>query len=47
MLFGPGTGYNPHRADEQYLMSDLVRMIGLYLDVLRSWCGVADGNGAA
>jgi acetylornithine deacetylase len=43
VLFGPGTGYNPHRPDEQYLLSDLVRMIAVYLEVLRSWCGVADG----
>jgi acetylornithine deacetylase/succinyl-diaminopimelate desuccinylase-like protein len=47
VLFGPGTGYNPHRFDEQYLVSDLVRMIAVLLEVLRSWCGDATEHRSA
>ena len=42
LLFGPGNGHNPHRADEYYALDDLVAMIGLYVEVVRSWCGDAD-----
>jgi acetylornithine deacetylase len=42
LLFGPGNGHNPHRPDEHYAVDDLVTMIAIYLEVLRSWCGTAD-----
>jgi acetylornithine deacetylase len=41
LLFGPGAGLNPHRPDEHYALADLVPMVALYVEVLRSWCGVA------
>jgi acetylornithine deacetylase len=42
LLFGPGNGHNPHRPDEHYAVNDLVTMVAIYLEVLRSWCGAAD-----
>lgn len=42
LLFGPGNGHNPHRPDEHYDVNDLVTMIAIYLEVLQSWCGIAD-----
>ena len=47
VLFGPGTGFNPHRPDEHYRLDDLVRMIAIFLEVARSWCGVADSAARA
>jgi acetylornithine deacetylase len=45
LLYGPGRGFNPHRPDEHYMLEDLPRMVTLYLEVLKSWCGVsADAN---
>ena len=42
LLFGPGNGHNPHRPDEHYAVDDLLTMIAIYLEILRSWCGTAD-----
>ena len=39
MLYGPGRGYNPHRADEYFHLEDLPFMMKLYLDIAASWCG--------
>lgn len=39
LLYGPGTGYNPHRADEHYYLDDLPRMILFYLTFINNWCG--------
>lgn len=41
LLYGPGRGYNPHRPDEHYYLSDLPQIILFYLDVALNWCGVA------
>jgi acetylornithine deacetylase/succinyl-diaminopimelate desuccinylase-like protein len=44
LLYGPGTGFNPHRANECYRMADLPTMIQLYLAVAAEWCGLeSDG----
>ncbi len=34
VLFGPGRGFHPHRADEHYYLEDLPKMVGLLLDVI-------------
>jgi acetylornithine deacetylase len=39
LLYGPGSGFNPHRPDEHYYLEDLPRMILFYLDVTHEWCG--------
>ena len=39
LLYGPGAGFNPHRPDEHYHLSDLPKMILFYLDVIHDWCG--------
>ena len=39
LLYGPGSGFNPHRPDEHYYLDDLSRMILFYLDVTYEWCG--------
>src|SRR5205085_8417265 len=41
LLYGPGTGFNPHRPDEHYQLDDLPTMILLYLDLIHAWCGAA------
>src|SRR5262249_51620773 len=41
VLYGPGNGHNPHRADQHHAVGDLVTMVAIYLDVIRSWCGDA------
>jgi acetylornithine deacetylase len=41
LLYGPGTGFNPHRPDEHYSLEDLPTMARIYLDVIQSWCGLA------
>jgi acetylornithine deacetylase len=41
LLYGPGTGYNPHRADEHYYLDDLPRMTAFYLAFIQRWCIVA------
>jgi acetylornithine deacetylase len=38
ILYGPGEGYNPHRADEYYELSDLPRMIEFYYRFIERWC---------
>jgi acetylornithine deacetylase/succinyl-diaminopimelate desuccinylase-like protein len=40
VLYGPGTGFNPHRANECYRLADLPAMIYLFLAVAADWCGV-------
>jgi acetylornithine deacetylase len=40
LLYGPGTGYNPHRADEHYHLNDLPRMTAFYHAFAQRWCGV-------
>ena len=39
LLYGPGRGFNPHRADEHYCLDDLPIMIKIYLDIIETWCG--------
>ena len=39
VLFGPGRGYNPHRADERFELASLVEMTDLLTDVVLEWCG--------
>jgi acetylornithine deacetylase len=38
LLFGPGRGFNPHRADEHFLLDDLPLMMKVYLDMIVAWC---------
>ncbi len=38
VLYGPGEGYNPHRADEYYVLNDLPRMIEFYYRFIERWC---------
>ncbi len=38
LLYGPGRGYNPHRADEHYLLDDLPMMMKVYFDMIVAWC---------
>ena len=38
LLYGPGRGFNPHRADEYYYLEDLPFMIKVYLDIVAEWC---------
>ena len=38
LLYGPGTGFNPHRPDERYDTRDLPRMVGLFVDLAARWC---------
>jgi acetylornithine deacetylase len=40
LLYGPGTGFNPHRPNERYELRDLQPMIQTYLAVVQEWCGV-------
>jgi acetylornithine deacetylase/succinyl-diaminopimelate desuccinylase-like protein len=37
VLFGPGPGYNPHRADEHYHLAGLSEMVALVLEIVRQW----------
>ena len=37
-LYGPGSGYNPHRHDEHYYLDDLPKMILFYVELARGWC---------
>lgn len=41
VLFGPGRGYNPHRADEYYHIDDLPLMVSILNDTAQAWCGPA------
>jgi acetylornithine deacetylase len=38
VLYGPGMGFNPHRADEYYHLDNLPKMLNLLLDVIGHWC---------
>jgi acetylornithine deacetylase len=38
VLFGPGIGRNPHRADECYHLDSLPKMVGILGAVARGWC---------
>lgn len=38
LLYGPGRGYNPHRADEHYYLDDLAPMAHLFLTLVADWC---------
>lgn len=38
VLFGPGLGHNPHRADECYHLDNLPKMVGILSAVAREWC---------
>lgn len=38
LLYGPGRGSNPHRADEAFLVDDLPVLMKLYLDMVSAWC---------
>jgi acetylornithine deacetylase len=40
LLYGPGRGFNPHRADEHFLLEDLPFMMKVYLEMVVSWCNV-------
>jgi acetylornithine deacetylase len=39
LLYGPGDGGNPHRANEYYKLADLERIVLLYAGVAQRWCG--------
>jgi acetylornithine deacetylase len=41
LLYGPGDGGNPHRLNEYYKLADLRRIVLLYVEVLRRWCGTS------
>lgn len=41
LLYGPGRGYNPHRADEHYCLDDLPVMTRLFVELSVAWCGRA------
>jgi acetylornithine deacetylase/succinyl-diaminopimelate desuccinylase-like protein len=38
VLFGPGRGYNPHRANEYFELSSLSEMTDLLSSTVLSWC---------
>jgi acetylornithine deacetylase len=37
VLYGPGVGQNPHRANEYYELSSFSSMIPLFFDLVRTW----------
>ncbi len=39
LLYGPGTGFNPHRADEHYRLEDLGRMVKVFVATAQGVCG--------
>lgn len=41
LLYGPGRGFNPHRADEHYYLDDLAPMAALFLHLIDDWCGAS------
>lgn len=45
LLYGPGTGANPHRIDEHYRLADIPLMVRLFADLIKSWgsCGMRRG----
>jgi acetylornithine deacetylase len=44
LLYGPGRGFNPHRADEHFLLDDLPFMMKVYLDIVSWWCNSASSG---
>ena len=42
LLYGPGTGFNPHRSDECYHLSDLAPMVKLFAALAIDWCRPQD-----
>ncbi|MEQ1908687.1 MAG: M20/M25/M40 family metallo-hydrolase [Vicinamibacterales bacterium] len=38
LLYGPGTGFNPHRPDEHYRLDDFPRMVRLFVNLAAIWC---------
>jgi acetylornithine deacetylase len=42
VLFGPGRGFNPHRADERYHLDDLDWMTQMILGIIQRWTGEND-----
>jgi acetylornithine deacetylase len=42
LLYGPGSGFNPHRPNEYYPLDDLPRMIHLFVSLAREWCGAPE-----
>lgn len=38
VLYGPGRGYNPHRADEYFHVDDLPTMVQVFLSLIDEWC---------
>jgi acetylornithine deacetylase len=38
LLYGPGRGFNPHRADERFILDDVPAMMKLYLAMIIEWC---------
>jgi acetylornithine deacetylase len=45
VLYGPGRGFNPHRADEHYYLDDLPAMVSFLAVVIDRWCNKAKGAG--
>jgi acetylornithine deacetylase len=41
LLYGPGRGFNPHRADERFMLDDVPAMMKLYLDMIIEWCRIS------
>jgi acetylornithine deacetylase len=39
VLFGPGVGYNPHRADEHFHLDSLSSTVRVLLHAVSRWCG--------
>jgi acetylornithine deacetylase len=37
VLYGPGMGFNPHRANEHYHLESLPKMVKLLLDLITEW----------
>jgi acetylornithine deacetylase len=40
LLYGPGAGFNPHRADEHYRLDDLPRIVTVLLNLAAAWCSL-------
>jgi acetylornithine deacetylase len=38
LLYGPGAGFNPHRADEHFRLEDLPRIVLVLLNLVLVWC---------
>jgi acetylornithine deacetylase len=42
VLYGPGRGFNAHRANEYYSLDDIEQMVHFYLSLAEIWCGSDD-----